>query len=207
MRKKKEGGDPIPEQYKGNKLNVEYTLIASSIKEAVAIFSESVKRMLHVNGWQEITNSALSRFQLTDDKGNDLHRSAKEGDLFKIDIPGPGNEVGEGFDWVRVEVIILKINRVAMRVRPVASPMHPKDGTAHFFTRDATSTFQIFRRGRIVTSGVYSRNEVPNTEASQVIDTVRNTAVAIGAIAGASRVQWESLVRGFVHGKEVAVHS
>jgi hypothetical protein len=206
MRKKKEDGDAIPEQYKGNKLNVEYTVIASSIKEAVVIFSESVKRMLYVNGWQELSNSLLSHFQLTDEKGNELDRSAKEGDLFKIDIPGPGNEAGDGFDWVRVEVIIFKINRVAMRVRPVVSPTHPKNGTAHFFTRDATSTFQIFRRGRIVTAGVYSRNEIPNTDASDVIEKIRNTAVAIGAIAGASRVQWESLVHGFVHGKEVEAH-
>jgi hypothetical protein len=206
MRKKKEDGATIPEQYKGNKLNVEYTVIASSIKEAVVLFSDSVKRMLNVNGWQELTNSVLSSFKLTDESGKELSRNAKEGDLFKIDIPGPGNPSGDGFDWVRVEVIIYKINRVAMRVRPVASPTNPTNGTSHFFTREATSTFQIFRRGRIITAGVYSRNEVPNTELVPVPDVIRNTAVAIGAIAGASRVQWESLVRGFIHGREGAVN-
>ena len=50
----------------------------------------------------------------------------------------------------------------------------------------------------IITAGVYGRNEVPNTKSEAVMDKVRNAAVALGAILGASRVQWESLVHGIL---------
>lgn len=188
----------VPRQYIGNKLNVEHSVIAGSIKEAVEIFSSAVHRLLNVNEWQAISNSALSEFQLADEAGNKLDREAHEDDFFKIKVPAPKAKVGDGYDWVRVEMIKTKPNRVAMRVHPVASPIQPEKGTAHFFKSEATSTFQVFRRGRIVTGGVYGRNEVPNTQTDHFTDKLRNVAIAVGAFAGASRVQWESLVKGIL---------
>jgi len=188
----------VPRQYIGNKLNVEHSVIADSIKEAVDIFSSAVRRLLNVNDWQTISNSALSEFQLADEHGNPLHREAHEDDYLKIKPPGPDPKTGNGFDWVQVEMIKMKPNRVAMRVHPVASPVQPEDGTAHFFKSEATSTFQVFRRGRIVTGGVYGRNEVPNADANAFTDKIRNVAMAVGAFAGASRLQWESLVKGIL---------
>ena len=188
----------VPRQYIGNKLNVEHSVIAGSIKEAVQIFSDAVKRLLNVNDWQTISNSALSEFQIADESGNKLNREAHEDDFVKIKVPGPGPKIGNGYDWVQVEMIKMKPNRVAMRVHPVASPVEPKKGTAHFFKSEATSTFQVFRRGRIVTGGVYGRNEVPNADANHLSDKIRNVAIAVGAFAGASRLQWESLVKGIL---------
>ena len=190
----------IPKQYTGSKLNVEYSVIAQSIKEAMVYFKDGVKRLLRVNNWKTISSALLSSFQLTDASGKEIDRDARENDLLKIEIPGPGLIAGDGFDWARVEAIVTKPNRVAMRVRPVANPLHPESGTAHFFNNNATSTFQVFRRGRIVTAGVYGRNEVPNTTTENAIDKVRNAAVAVGAIIVASRLQWESLVHGLLHG-------
>ena len=85
-----------------------------------------------------------------------------------------------------------------MCVRPVASPLDPEKGTAHFFQSDATSTFRVFRRGRTVTAGVYGRNEIPNVKSPDLLDKVRNVTIAIGSFAGASRIQWESLVHGIL---------
>lgn len=190
----------VPAQQAGNKLNVEHSIITSSVKEAVALFTNSVKRLMDVNHWHELTGSALSHFQITDKNGEATDRVLKENDLFKIEVPGPKGS--EKFDWVRVEMIKTRTNRVAIRVRPAASPLHPDSGTAHFFKDTATSTFQVFRRGRIVTAGVYGRNEVPNVSLPDLTDNIRNAAVAIGAIAGASRVQWESLVNGILDVKK-----
>lgn len=191
----------IPEQQRGNELNVEYSATAPSVKEAIANFQKCIQRLLDVNNWKAITNAALSDFQLTDEDGRLVNREAREGDLFKIKIPAPGPAAGEGYDWVKVEMIITRVNRVAMRVRPAESPFHPEAGTAHFFSSDATSTFQVFRKGREITAGVYGRNEIPNTGSDAVADKVRNTAVAVGAIMGASRIQWESLVHGIAEGE------
>ena len=190
----------VPEQNAGNKLNVEHSVITSSIKEAITLFSNSVKRLMDVNNWQQLAGSALSHFQVTDKDGQQVNREPKESDLFKITVPGP--MTAEKFDWVRVEMIKAKVNRVAIKVRPVASPLHPKAGTAHFFKDIATSTFQVFRRGRIVTAAVYGRNEVPHINSPDLTDSIRNAAVAIGAIAGASRMQWESLVYGILDQKK-----
>lgn len=188
----------VPRQYIGNKLNVEQSVITDSIHDAVELYARAVKRLLHVNEWQSISGSVLSEFQLVDVTGERMYREARERDYFKIKIPGPAPTNGDGYDWVHVEMIKSKPNRVTMRVRPVASPLQPQKGTAHFFKSEATSTFQVFRRGRIVTGGVYGRNEVPNADATQLADKIRNVAIAVGAFAGASRVQWESLVHGIL---------
>lgn len=192
----------VPRQYIGNKLNVEYSVIADSIKEAVEIFSNSVRRLLNVNEWQSISNSALSEFQLVDEAGNKLSREAHEDDLFKIKVPGLVAKAGEGYDWVQVEMIKTKPNRVSMRVHPVPSPIQLEKESAHFFRSEATGTFQVFRRGRIVTGGVYGRNEVLPADANYFTDKIRNAAIAMGAFAGASRVQWESLVKGILGTKQ-----
>ena len=42
------------------------------------------------------------------------------------------------------------------------------------------------------------RNEVPNTEADNLLDKARNAVVAIGAMIGLSELQWEKLVKGLV---------
>ena len=52
----------VPHQYKGNKLNVEYSIIAQSVKEAAACFKDGVKRLLDVNNWQHISKPQLSVF-------------------------------------------------------------------------------------------------------------------------------------------------
>lgn len=195
---KKDQRESIPFQYKGNKIEVEHSIFAPSIKDAMVLFKDSVGRMLDVNRWQSITHSTLTSFKLTDSGGHEVDRPAAENDFFKFEIPEPESIAGEGFDWVRVELIKTKPNRVSMQVRPASSPLSTNGGTAHFFAREAINTFQVFRRGRIVTASVSGRNESPATRAPNVVDKVRNAAVAIGAIVTASRLQWESLVRGIL---------
>jgi hypothetical protein len=143
-------------------------------------------------------------FQLTDKQGKELSRQAQPGDLFKIDIPGPGPVAGKGYDWVQVEKLIDKRNAspeeesLAIRVRPSPSPLTESSDTAHFFDESATSSFIVHRKNNTVTAGVHGRNEVPNTDVEKKRDIIRNAAVGAGAMTLFSGPQWEGLVKGLL---------
>ncbi len=133
-----------------------------------------------------------------------MSRNAQVGDHFKINIPGPGTNTGEGYDWVTIEAIEDDTNAeaetesVLVRVRPAENPTNEKKDVAHFFTDDASSSFTVHRQGNKVTAGVHGRNEVPNTGAESLLDKARNAAVAVGAIIGLSTPQWKSLSKGLL---------
>ena len=139
-----------------------------------------------------------------DANGNKLYRRAREGDYLRINIPGPGNKSGEGYDWVRIEQIEFTDDEsesyeyVAMKVRPCKSPLNHEHATAHFFKNIATSTFMVKRKYNVISAEVHGRNEEPNTDAISTSNKIRNFFVGIGAILGFSKVQWKSLVDGLV---------
>jgi len=196
--------DSVPTQKTGNELSVEHTVHAVSQEAAKLLYDIAVARMLHVNQWHLLTGSLFSVFQLTDNKGHDINRDQViVNDYFKINIPAPGTQAGDGYDWVQVEMIDYhtdtktSADSVTMRVRPVANPADPDAGTAHFFEDSATSTFKVYRNGLSITAAVYGRNESANT-AGNVMDSIRNAAVAMGAILGGSHLQWQSLVKGIL---------
>ncbi len=192
----------IPEQQSGAATNVESETLLTGEAEARAFFLIVKERLLHVNSWQQLAGQATANFQLTDGEGNPTSRMPQPGDHFRIDIPGPGSQTGDGYDWVRVELVDENHQGVAdcqiIRVRPATNPTNDKPDVAHFFDEDATSNFIVKREGNKVSAGVYGRNEKPNTGAEKVIDKVRNTVVAAGAISGFSKIEWKSLVDGLV---------
>jgi len=124
------------------------------------------------------------------------------GDHFKINIPLLGNIGGEGYDWVQVEAIDnhSEKNReaIAIRVRPANDPSNTKEEITHFFSDEASSTFSVIRTDNAVTASVQGRNEKPNTDAGNVMDKIRNTIVATGAMMGLNKPQWKSLARGLL---------
>ena len=158
--------------------------------------------MLDVNNWQTLAGQATAAFQLTDDKGQPVNRKAKTGDHFRIDIPGPGSQSGEGYDWVKIEVVEEEHTNDSdgqiIRVRPATNPTNEKTDVAHFFSEEATSTFMVKREGKTVSASVHGRNEKPNTNTETVVDKVRHATVATGAISGFSKIQWKSLVNGLI---------
>jgi hypothetical protein len=194
----------IPDQRIGNKLDTEHEHLAASPDEAKDIFSKAVERLLNVNIWEKICGPLSAKFTLTDAHGSPVHRSLQPGDHFRIDIPGPGPGAGDGFDWVQVEALddardpSGEDESVTVRVRPASSPNNNAQDTAHFFRDDATSSFRVTRAGNLVRAEVHGRNEVPNTKAELTKDKVRNAMVGTGAVAGASRPQWKSLVKGLL---------
>lgn len=188
----------IPENKEGSQTNTESTAEFANEEEARKFFEVAKQRLLAVNQWQKLAGAATAAFQLTDENGNEVNRSPEKNDHFKIDVPGPGNSSGEGHDWVKVEEVQESEDTVAIMVRPATNPTNDREDIAHFFKEEATSSFMVKRKGIKVVAGVYGRNEQPNTAADKLVDKIRNTAIAAGAISGFSKLQWKQLVEGVV---------
>lgn len=194
----------VPPKIKGKNTDLESCVVAATIEEALSIYKMALHRMLNPSGWHKLCGPASAEFELVNDKGEVLNVPAKKGDRLRIDIPGPGTAAGSGYDWVRVE-LINTVNNPAkdeescgIKVRAANAPGGPPKDTAHFFEGDATSSFIVHRSRNKVTASYHGRNEIPNTATGNPADNIRNTMVAMGAIAGFSEVQWTALVRGFL---------
>jgi hypothetical protein len=194
--------NPIPSQEQGSEMDAVEKATFDTPAEASAFYQVAKDRLLNVNRWAEVSALPSSTFRLCDDSGAEVDRLVKDGDYFKIDIPGPGTSSGDGYDWVKVEHLqeeaINGTNVLSIRVRPAANPNSPDQDTAHFFKDSATSTFQVKRINREVFAEVHGRNEQPNTDTGHVTDTIRNTLVGTSAKVGFSFPQWKGLVAGLV---------
>ena len=192
----------IPETKSGVQTNTESYTEFGNEAEAKKFFPEIRDRLAHVNQWHDLAGAATARFQLTDAKGQEVDRPVAEGDHFRIDIPAPGPITGEGHDWVQVQKIKETENEFTILVRPATNPLNDNPDIAHFFSEDSSSSFSVKREGNRIIAGVYGRNEKPNVDAESVVDKIRNTAVAAGAISGFAKIQWKSLVNSLVGVKE-----
>jgi hypothetical protein len=194
--------NPIPSQENGRQMDVVDQIVFKSSEEALDFYEVAKERLLDVNQWAKISNLPSAAFGLCDATGVEVHRHVKVGDHFKINIPGPGNSIGDGFDWVKVEFVkeeqIDGADTLSIRVRPAPNPNSNEDATAHFFTDGATSTFQVKRMGKEVTAEVHGRNEEANTETGHLLDNARNTLIGVPAKLGMSFPQWKGLTSGLV---------
>lgn len=195
--------DNIPAHEEGTAVNVEDSVVFDSEADAGDFFRGLKQRLLNVNAWHRLAGALSADFKLTDKGGNEVDREPQQGDYFKINIPAPGIQTGEGYDWVRVEEIVEKAEGAneftSIRVRPTSSPVNAHTDVAHFYTDEATSNFIVKREGRTVTAGVYGRNEKPNVKAADnLVDKVRNAVVGTGGVTGFSKLQWTALVDGLL---------
>lgn len=195
----------IPAQQEGSKVDTSAIAEFNTPEAAANFYGIAKQRLLNVSKWPDICKVPLSTFTLTDAAGNTVNRIAVEGDYIRIDIPGPGTDAGDGFDWVRIEKITEEteadIAVLSLRARPAANPTNQDPSVAHFFTQQATSTFQVKRIGLTVFAEEHGRNEVPNTDTSVLKANIRNTLVGWSAKLGLSYPQWNSLVKGIASAK------
>jgi len=192
----------VPPQFKGQETEVEAIKELKDEAAAKSLFNVAKKKLLDVNNWKKIAGAITAEFQIIDEKGEEVNREVKKGDYLRINIPGPGSKEGDGYDWVLVEELN-EINKktlqsVGFRVRPNENPFGEKNETAHFYSKEATSTFIITRENSKVISWIIDRNLLPNTESESLVDKVRDVAVGISAIAGFSKVQWQGLADGLI---------
>ena len=196
--------DYVPKQVEGNKIDVIAEQLLIDLTSAQHFFIEVKKRLLNVNNWHKICKIEASTFTLANENSETTNSLAKVGFYLKIDIPGPGSKVGEGFDWVKIELVEEIIHKkldkevLVMRVRPAANPKKPTESTAHFLDDKATSTFIVARQGNLVVAEVHGRNETPNTSTPHLLDKFRNVVIGTGALLGVSVLQWKLLTEGII---------
>lgn len=190
----------VPPQYTGKQFDLDAKAVLSNEESARSFFELAKRRLLDINHWHEVAEIPVSTFVLTDAYGGEAVKSRPvEGDKIRIDIPGPGPSVGDGYDWVVVEDITEVLDEMcSLTLRPTDNPLKVSEETAHFFKDTATSTLVVERKGREVTARYHGRNEVTNTDTDSVVDNTRNAAVGLGAKLGLSYPQWKSLVTGLV---------
>lgn len=192
----------VPPNENGASSDTSHEVTLTDVAAAEVFFQTVRQRLLDVNRWHELAGKGSAEFQLVDAGGKPAHRAVRVGDFFKIDIPGPGTVAGEGYDWVRVEAIDQTKSddgeMMAIRVRPANDPNRGAADIAHFFSDEATSTFSVIRLNKTIKAVVQGRNEKPNTQTGNVVDKVRNTVIAAGAMMGLNKPQWRSLVKGLL---------
>ncbi|MBW8684980.1 hypothetical protein [Chitinophaga rhizophila] len=193
----------IPVQYTGEETETSSQKVADSEQAAIAIFERAVKRLKQVNEWGNMCGALSSSFQLVDKQGEEINDAANPGMFIRIDIPGPGNSAGKGYDWVSIEQVEeIQLNEQQqlffIRARPCGHPQQQNAGTAHFLKEEATSSFVVSRDDTQVIATVYGRNEVPNVTADDTVDKMRNALVGTGGAIGISKLQWKALVNGLL---------
>lgn len=196
----------IPGQFKGQELEAESSHVSNDELVAQTLYEAAKKKLLSVNNWHKVAGAITARFQIIDQKGNEVNREVEKGDYLRIDIPGPGSKEGDGYDWVLVEDLkeIKKpsLQSVGFRVRPNENPFGKKNETAHFYSKETTSTFIVTRENVTVFSWIVDRNLLPNTESESVVDKVRDVVVGASGIAGFSKLQWQGLADGLIEQKD-----
>jgi hypothetical protein len=199
----------VPRNVTGKSVDLEESVTEKSAEDADNTFNRACTRLLNPPIWHELAGIFSAEFELNDEAAQYPERLAGVNDYLKINIPGPGNIAGDGYDWVKVEAI--EENTLpgvdasfALRLRASSSPTHSDKVTAHFFKDDATSTFVVKRTGNEVTVSYHGRNELPNTDGS-LGDKIRNTIVASGAALGLSELHWMALLKGLL-AKEIGGH-
>jgi hypothetical protein len=199
----KENEEIIPEHYTGRVIDTDRSLVLDSTAEAKIFFEVVKNRLLNVNSWGTIAGAATADFQVVDKDGNEVNRPVREGDYFKIDVPGPGSLDGEGHDWVRVEelrtVSDVDMESLGIRVRPSTNPQNRDEHIAHFYSEESTSNFIVIREGKKITAGVYDRNTKPNTAVDHPVDKARHWIVGLSAVVWFSKFQWHQLVKGLLN--------
>ncbi|RZK52333.1 MAG: hypothetical protein EOO91_19525 [Pedobacter sp.] len=166
--------------------------------------------MISLKRWAKVCGTEATTFELLNALGT-ATAELGEGNLIKIDIPGPGTGVGGGYDWVKIEKIEsgenLNEQFFGFRVRPCANPENPAAGIAHFFKDTATSTFLVRLSQNTVYAEIHGRNEVPNTDDTSFFDGLRNMTVGYTAKIGLSYPQWKLLADGLVSQEEAVGNS
>ena len=193
----------IPKNIKGKENDLFESTHAQTMEQANLIFQRACRHMSDPFTWHEITGLPV-RFLPSTDTVDPRINPIKVGNYFRIETPAPGTSKGDGFDWVKVEAVEDKRNSRAdvesfgMTLRACSNPTNNSADTAHFFSSMATSSFLIQRNHLIITASYHGRNEVPNTETTRLVDTIRKTFVALGAAAGMSEIVWSRLLKAFL---------
>ena len=198
----------IPAQTKGTKLDYTNSVVLNSYTEVPDLYDRAKKRLFEINDWHSLCGKASAFFYLTDNNGNEKNSFPIKGDHIRIGVPGPKSIEGSGFDWVEIEEVesseyTPNRNISYIKVRPSENPFKKNGITAHFFSSAATSTFMVESNNLTVTASYHGRNEFANIKETKGFgEQLRHFAIALGAQAGFSKVQWKLLINNIVQDKK-----
>lgn len=203
----------VPPQRVGTKTGATKSIETLTRHQARFLFGKAKLRLLDINQWSYLCGKPSADFKITDEAGQLLDTVNPEiGHLIRISIPGPENNDGNGYDWVRIEQFedhkddFNDEEHFGFRVRPVKNPLEEGGENAHFYSDQATSTFLIIRKGNSVIALERGRNEVTNKDASSFIAKMRNIMVSLFAMIGFSNPQWKRLMKGLIEGPPDSVN-
>lgn len=192
---------PIPSQQTGSRHDTVSMRCLDGDAEADAFYRKALSRMQDINYWHELSKDIKADFIHCDEQGQKVKGKPVVGHYIKIDIPGPGNPSGEGYDWVKIVDVqegTAPDPFFAMTVHPTANPTSDDGQTAHFYEDKASSTFIVKRLGNCVLAAVHGRNEQDNTDTGPLLDRTRNKLIAVGAKLGLGAIQWQAVTDAFV---------
>ena len=193
----------IPLGLKGKSLDLEQSVTAYSEEEAKRIYDYAWICLQHPDKWYELSGNQGAKFVLRDSSAKTKTGPVRIDDYLQIDLPAPGPISGDGHDWVKVSMIDQDFDKgfdqtFGIVLKVTHNPENSGKEIAHFFGEGASSTLMISRKNTVITASYHGRNETANTENDDLIDKVRNTIVAIGAMAGISELQWKALLKGML---------
>ena len=191
----------VPPQQEGGQADIVETRKAPNSTQAKFFFNQARDRLYNIANWSNVSEGISASFALTDRDGIIKNGLPVVGDHIRINIPGPGSSVGEGYDWVRIEMVEEKSEpereSCVIKVRPSEDPS-TKEGTAHFFEKQATSSFMVKRERMLLAVEIHGRNEKPNTDNKKLTDKIRNLLVSTAAKGGLAKIQWQKLAKGLL---------
>jgi len=156
-------------------------------------FRRAKEKLYAVQGWSDLPGFTAT-FTVYDPKGNPSDATpVRRGDYIRIDLPGPLPP-----NWVRIVDMDSTETVAHFTVVPCSAPVAETNEEAapveHFFTAEASSTFQVEQRGNRVIASEIGRNERVNNEQATAGDrAVLNTLIAAGGWALFQEAQWTKL--------------
>lgn len=197
----------IPKHTKGESQDIVNMVCENIESSAFEKFRAVKERLLLVDKWHTFSEDIKAEFYLVDENDSAISNNFEIGNYIKIDIPGPGNPSGEGFDWTEIIKIQDGTNEdicpyFSFTIKPCAPPNNSKNSTAHFYTDETSNTFILRCVANCVYLEVHSRNEIENTEDVPILDKIRNKAIALGGIVGLGNLNWAAFTKGLLEPSE-----
>ncbi len=193
----------IPPQHEGHQVDFKVERHFSSNNDAQQFYKIASSRLLNVYDWKDCSDLPVAKFVIIDSEHREVIRPVSEGDVLRIDIPGPGSVSGDGYDWVRVE----SLKEVkdsdgscsnSMLLRPTSNPLSEENEVSHFFNETSSSTLIVSCINEVVYAEYHGRNEVINFDTEHIVDKIRNTMVGVGAKLGLSKIEWKCLIEALL---------
>lgn len=194
----------LPVNIIGSENNAVSFIDCNSETEAFDRFRRFSQKLTEINGWNQYAGKNPTSFYLHSKEENKL-AVTQLNDLIKIKMPAPENKLGNGFDWVAVNKIEnieeREVKVFLLQMRPHSCAESANGNIAHFYTQEASNTFILAKKNKIIQFSIHGRNEVANTNRVGFLHSLRNFFVAGGGIFGGSKVQWQDFTEEFLKNK------